>query len=137
MDVGLFLPTMAPRGATPDALAARRPDTQSSSASSRSGWLTSSCREGAYRLSTPVALAVAAGATNTIRLGYGLMIVPLRPVVWAAKYKRRRCSSCQANGCCSVWASVAIAMTARGTPRACRGTSRVRVSTPLSRCYRA
>jgi alkanesulfonate monooxygenase SsuD/methylene tetrahydromethanopterin reductase-like flavin-dependent oxidoreductase (luciferase family) len=32
-----------------------------------------------------VALSAAAGATNSIRLGYGVMILPLRPVVWVAK----------------------------------------------------
>src|SRR5262249_49388886 len=32
-----------------------------------------------------VALAAAAGATSRVRLAYGVMIVPLHPVVWAAK----------------------------------------------------
>jgi alkanesulfonate monooxygenase SsuD/methylene tetrahydromethanopterin reductase-like flavin-dependent oxidoreductase (luciferase family) len=32
-----------------------------------------------------VALAAAAGATDRLRLAYGVLILPLRPVVWAAK----------------------------------------------------
>src|SRR5262245_18356471 len=36
-------------------------------------------------LDSTVALSAAAGATSTIRLAYGVMILALRPVVWAAK----------------------------------------------------
>jgi alkanesulfonate monooxygenase SsuD/methylene tetrahydromethanopterin reductase-like flavin-dependent oxidoreductase (luciferase family) len=36
-------------------------------------------------IDSTVALSAAAGATSRIRLAYGVMILPLRPVVWAAK----------------------------------------------------
>lgn len=36
-------------------------------------------------IDSTVALAAAATATTTLRLAYGVMILPLRPVVWAAK----------------------------------------------------
>ena len=36
-------------------------------------------------LDSTVALAAAAAATSRIRLGYGVLILPLRPVAWAAK----------------------------------------------------
>jgi alkanesulfonate monooxygenase SsuD/methylene tetrahydromethanopterin reductase-like flavin-dependent oxidoreductase (luciferase family) len=36
-------------------------------------------------IDSTVALSAAAGATSNLRLGYGVMVLPLRPVVWAAK----------------------------------------------------
>ena len=85
MNVGLFLPTMALRGATPDALVA--PARHAEQLGFESIWVVDQLvsGRGVPIVDSTVALAVAAGATNTIRLGYGLMIVPLRPVVWAAK----------------------------------------------------
>jgi alkanesulfonate monooxygenase SsuD/methylene tetrahydromethanopterin reductase-like flavin-dependent oxidoreductase (luciferase family) len=40
---------------------------------------------GAPLLHSGIALAAAAAATSRIRLGYGVVIVPLRPVAWTAK----------------------------------------------------
>jgi alkanesulfonate monooxygenase SsuD/methylene tetrahydromethanopterin reductase-like flavin-dependent oxidoreductase (luciferase family) len=85
MHLGLFLPTMAPRGAAPDQVvaAARRAE----ELGFESIWAVDQlvAGTGVPIVDSTVALAAAAGATSTIRLGYGVLVVPLRPVVWAAK----------------------------------------------------
>jgi alkanesulfonate monooxygenase SsuD/methylene tetrahydromethanopterin reductase-like flavin-dependent oxidoreductase (luciferase family) len=85
MDIGLFLPTMAPRGDSPDGVvpAARHAE----ALGFESVWAVDQLVSGTGVpiVDSTVALAAAAGATTTIRLGYGVLILPLRPVVWAAK----------------------------------------------------
>jgi alkanesulfonate monooxygenase SsuD/methylene tetrahydromethanopterin reductase-like flavin-dependent oxidoreductase (luciferase family) len=83
--VGVFLPTLAPRGAAPaDVGAAAR---HAEDLGFESVWAVDQlvAGTGVPILDSGTVLAAAAGATERIRLAYGVMIVPLRPVVWAAK----------------------------------------------------
>src|SRR3954463_14247164 len=76
---------MAPRRASPDGVvpAARHAE----ALGFESVWAVDQLVSGTGVpiVDSTVALAAAAGATATIRLGYGVLILPLRPVVWAAK----------------------------------------------------
>lgn len=85
MDVGLFLPTMTPRGATPDRVvdAARHAERLGFESVWAVDQLVSGT--GVPIVDSTVALAAAAGATERVRIGYGVLIAPLRPVVWVAK----------------------------------------------------
>ena len=83
--VGVILPTMSERR-TPVAdivSAARRAE----DLGFESAWVVDQlvAGTGVPFIDSTVALSAAAGATSRIRLGYGVMILPLRPVVWAAK----------------------------------------------------
>jgi alkanesulfonate monooxygenase SsuD/methylene tetrahydromethanopterin reductase-like flavin-dependent oxidoreductase (luciferase family) len=83
--IGVFLPTMAERdGALPDVVAAAR---HAEDLGFESVWAVDQlvAGTGVPLLDSTVALAAAAGATSRLRLAYGVLIVPLRPVVWAAK----------------------------------------------------
>src|SRR5216684_4127439 len=83
--IGVFLPTMTERD-TPmaDVVAAAR---HAENLGFESVWAVDQlvAGTGVPLLDSTVALAAAAGATSRVRLGFGVMIVPLRPVVWAAK----------------------------------------------------
>lgn len=85
MDVGLFLPTMALRGATPDQVvdAARHAERLGFESVWAVDQLVSGT--GVPIVDSTVALAAAAGATTRVRIGYGVLIAPLRPAVWVAK----------------------------------------------------
>src|SRR3954452_15900622 len=83
--VGVFLPTMTERGeALPDVVAAAR---HAEDLGFESVWAVDQlvAGTGVPLLDSTVALAAAAGATTRLRLAYGVLIVPLRPVVWVAK----------------------------------------------------
>jgi alkanesulfonate monooxygenase SsuD/methylene tetrahydromethanopterin reductase-like flavin-dependent oxidoreductase (luciferase family) len=83
--IGVFLPTMAERGeALPDVVAAAR---HAEDLGFESAWAVDQlvAGTGVPLLESTVALAAAAGATTRLRLAYGVLIVPLRPVVWIAK----------------------------------------------------
>jgi alkanesulfonate monooxygenase SsuD/methylene tetrahydromethanopterin reductase-like flavin-dependent oxidoreductase (luciferase family) len=85
MNVGIFLPTMAPDSERPDhVVAAAR---QAEALGFESVWAVDQlvAGTGVAIVDSTVALAAAAGATATIGLGYGVLIAPLRPAVWAAK----------------------------------------------------
>lgn len=85
MDVGVFLPTMGPRGTTPDeVIAAAR---HAERLGFESVWAVDQLVSGTGVpiIDSTVALAAAAGATTQVRIGYGVLIAPLRPVVWVAK----------------------------------------------------
>jgi alkanesulfonate monooxygenase SsuD/methylene tetrahydromethanopterin reductase-like flavin-dependent oxidoreductase (luciferase family) len=81
----VFLPTMSRRGqALGDIAAAAR---QVEDFGFESAWAVDQlvAGTGVPMLDSTVALSAAAGATSNIRLAFGVMILPLRPVVWAAK----------------------------------------------------
>lgn len=83
--IGVFLPTMAERGSEPgDVVAAA---CHAEQLGFESVWAVDQLVSGVGVpiVDSTVALAAAAGVTARVRLGYGVMIVPLRPVVWAAK----------------------------------------------------
>ena len=83
--IGVFLPTMSARGeAVTDVVAAAR---QVEDLGFESAWAVDQliAGTGVPFVDSTVALSAAAGATSRIRLAYGVMILPLRPVVWAAK----------------------------------------------------
>src|SRR5690606_2827382 len=83
--VGVFLPSMAPRGsAVGDVVAAAR---HAESLGLDSVWAVDQlvAGTGSPVLDSPLVLASAAAATERIGLGFGVMILPLRPVVWVAK----------------------------------------------------
>jgi len=83
--IGVFLPTMVERGeALGDVAAAAR---HLEDLGFESAWAVDQLvgGTGVPFVDSSVALAVAAAATSRIRLGYGVLILPLRPVAWAAK----------------------------------------------------
>jgi alkanesulfonate monooxygenase SsuD/methylene tetrahydromethanopterin reductase-like flavin-dependent oxidoreductase (luciferase family) len=84
-DIGVLLPTMTEPGQAPgDVAAAARHAEQ---LGLESVWAVDQLisGSGAPILDSGLALAAAATATERITLGYGVMILPLRPVAWAAK----------------------------------------------------
>jgi alkanesulfonate monooxygenase SsuD/methylene tetrahydromethanopterin reductase-like flavin-dependent oxidoreductase (luciferase family) len=83
--LGIFLPTMNERQEpVRDVVAAAR---HAEELGFESVWATDQLVAGTGTpiIDSTVALAAAAGVTSRVRLGYGVMIMPLRPVVWAAK----------------------------------------------------
>ena len=83
--VGVFLPTLTAPGAAPvDVVAAAQHAEQ---LGFESVWAIDQlvAGTGAPLVDSVVALSAAAGSTHRIRLGFGVMILPLRPVVWVAK----------------------------------------------------
>src|SRR5579862_2345696 len=83
--IGVFLPTMAERGETiPDVVGSAR---HAEDLGFESAWVVDQliAGSGVPFIDSTVALSAAAAATTHIGLGYGVMILPLRPVVWAAK----------------------------------------------------
>ncbi len=85
VSIGVFLPTMGERGESlpPVAAAARHAE----ALGFESAWVVDQlvAGTGVPFVESTVALATAAGATERIGLAYGVMIVPLRQVAWAAK----------------------------------------------------
>lgn len=84
-NVGVFLPTMSPIGdLPPDVVAAAR---HAEDLGFESVWVIDQLVAGskmAFHESTTVLAAVAA-ATERVKLGFGIMVLPLRPVAWVAK----------------------------------------------------
>jgi alkanesulfonate monooxygenase SsuD/methylene tetrahydromethanopterin reductase-like flavin-dependent oxidoreductase (luciferase family) len=83
--VGVFLPTMGAPGSAPiDIVAAAR---HAEALGFESVWAVDQliAGTGAPLIDSFVALSAAAGATERVKLGLGVVIVPLRPVAWIAK----------------------------------------------------
>src|SRR5919197_187152 len=83
--IGVFLPTMSERTSAPgDVVAAARhaEDLGFESVLSVDQLVAGT---GVPVVDSTVVLAAAAGATSRVRLAYGVMIVPLGPIVWIAK----------------------------------------------------
>lgn len=84
-DLGIFLPTLAAPGESPgDVVAAAR---HAEDLGFESVWVVDQliAGTGAPFVESIVTLAAAAGATSRIKLGLGVLVVPLRPVAWIAK----------------------------------------------------
>ena len=85
MDVGVVLPTLWARdGSQADIVAAAR---HAEELGFESVWVVDQlvAGTGVPILDSLISLAAAAGATGRVRLGVGVLIVPLRPVAWVAK----------------------------------------------------
>jgi alkanesulfonate monooxygenase SsuD/methylene tetrahydromethanopterin reductase-like flavin-dependent oxidoreductase (luciferase family) len=83
--IGVFLPTMSgPKDRPGDMVATAR---HAEDLGLESLWVVDQLVAGTGTpfIESVVSLAVAAGATTRIRLGLGVIILPLRPVVWVAK----------------------------------------------------
>jgi alkanesulfonate monooxygenase SsuD/methylene tetrahydromethanopterin reductase-like flavin-dependent oxidoreductase (luciferase family) len=83
--IGVFLPTMSPRGERPgDVVAAAR---HAEALGFESVWAVDQLIAGAGVpfLDSTVALATAAAVTSRVRLGFGVAILPLHSTVWLAK----------------------------------------------------
>lgn len=83
--IGVFLPTMAARGGPPgDVAAAAR---HAEDLGFESVWVVDQlvAGTGVPFLESTTSLAAAAAATSRIKLGLGVLILPLRPVAWVAK----------------------------------------------------
>ena len=84
-DIGVFLPSMSTPGGLPGdmAVAARHAE----DLGLESVWVVDQlvAGTGSPVLDSGIALATAAAATTRVRLGFGVMILPLRPVAWVAK----------------------------------------------------
>ncbi len=85
LDVGVFLPSMSGRGGAPGDMAATARHAED--VGLESVWVVDQlvAGRGVPVLDSGLALAAAATATSRVRVGYGVMIVPLRPTVWIAK----------------------------------------------------
>jgi alkanesulfonate monooxygenase SsuD/methylene tetrahydromethanopterin reductase-like flavin-dependent oxidoreductase (luciferase family) len=85
-DIGIFLPSMSPSASVPpgDVVAAGR---HAEELGFESVWVVDQlvAGVGVPVLESGTVLAAVAGATTRLRLGFGVMIVPLRPVAWIAK----------------------------------------------------
>ncbi len=85
IDVGVFLPTMSAKEALPgDVVAAAR---HAESLGFESVWAVDQlvAGTGVPLVDSMVALSAVAGATERVKLGLGVVIVPIRPVAWIAK----------------------------------------------------
>jgi alkanesulfonate monooxygenase SsuD/methylene tetrahydromethanopterin reductase-like flavin-dependent oxidoreductase (luciferase family) len=84
-NIGVFLPSMSgPKDQPGDVTASAR---HAEDLGLESAWVVDQlvAGTGAPFIESVVSLAAAAGATTRIRLGLGVIILPLRPVVWVAK----------------------------------------------------
>lgn len=85
-DIGVFLPSMSasPSVAPGDVIAAGR---RAEDLGFESVWAVDQlvAGTGVPVLESGTVLAAVAGATSRIRVGFGVVILPLRPVVWVAK----------------------------------------------------
>jgi alkanesulfonate monooxygenase SsuD/methylene tetrahydromethanopterin reductase-like flavin-dependent oxidoreductase (luciferase family) len=85
LSVGVFLPSMAQRGELPGDMAATAQHAEE--LGFESVWVIDQlvAGTGSPLLESGTALAVAAAATSRVRLGFGVMVLALRPLAWAAK----------------------------------------------------
>jgi alkanesulfonate monooxygenase SsuD/methylene tetrahydromethanopterin reductase-like flavin-dependent oxidoreductase (luciferase family) len=85
VDIGVFLPTVAGVGEQPGdpASTARHAE----DLGFESVWVVDQliAGNGGGLVDSTVALGAAAGATRRVKLGFGVLIVPLHPLVWTAK----------------------------------------------------
>ena len=84
-EIGVFLPTMSAKDAVPgDVVAAAR---HAENLGFESVWAVDQlvAGTGAPLVDSMIALSAVAGATARVKLGLGVVIVPIRPVAWIAK----------------------------------------------------
>ncbi len=83
--IGTFLPTSTPDPARPILGDVRVAARLAEEGGLESVWATDHLIGSAPMLDSTVALATAAAVTERLRLGYGVMLLALRPPAWAAK----------------------------------------------------
>jgi len=83
--IGVILPTSTPDPAQPILGDIRASARFAEQAGLESVWSTDHLVASAPILDSTVTLATAAAVTDRIRIGYGVLLLALRPVVWAAK----------------------------------------------------
>ncbi|WP_040795677.1 LLM class flavin-dependent oxidoreductase [Nocardia higoensis] len=86
MDIGVILPTSTPDPAHPILGDVRASARFAEEAGLESVWSTDHLVASAPMLDSTVTLATAAAVTDRIRIGYGVLLLALRPVAWAAKH---------------------------------------------------
>jgi alkanesulfonate monooxygenase SsuD/methylene tetrahydromethanopterin reductase-like flavin-dependent oxidoreductase (luciferase family) len=84
-DIGVFLPSMSPPGEVPGDMAATARHAEDLGL--ESVWVVDQLVAGTGTpfLDSAIALTTAAAATTRVRLGFGVVILPLHPIVWLAK----------------------------------------------------
>ncbi|KAA2252163.1 LLM class flavin-dependent oxidoreductase [Solihabitans fulvus] len=85
MEIGVFLPTSAPGPGQPVAGDVRASARFAEDSGLESVWSTDHLIASAPMLDSTVALATAAAVTERLKIGYGVLLLALRPVAWAAK----------------------------------------------------
>ncbi|WP_327115247.1 LLM class flavin-dependent oxidoreductase [Nocardia sp. NBC_01730] len=85
LEIGIILPTSTPDPAHPILGDVRASAWFAEQIGLDSVWSTDHLVASAPILDSTVVLATAAAATERIRVGYGVMLLALRPVAWAAK----------------------------------------------------
>lgn len=85
VDIGVMLPTISTRDRSPGNVAAAA--RQAEDLGFESVWVIDQlvAGTGVPLLDSMVSLAAAAAVTERVRLGVGVLVLPLRPVVWVAK----------------------------------------------------
>lgn len=85
LEIGVMLPTSTPDPSTPILGDIREAARLAEELGLDSVWSTDHLVASAPILDSTAVLGVAAGATERIRIGYGVLLLALRPVAWAAK----------------------------------------------------
>lgn len=85
IEIGVILPTSTPDPARPVLGDVRESARFAEQAGLDSVWSTDHVIASAPILDSTVVLATAAAVTSRVRIGYGVMLLALRPVAWAAK----------------------------------------------------
>ncbi|MGW4350513.1 LLM class flavin-dependent oxidoreductase [Nocardia sp. NPDC004582] len=83
--IGVFLPTSGPHNTGAGPREVRDSARAAEAAGLESLWATDHLVASQPMLDSTVALSTAAAVTDRIRVGFGAMLVALRPVAWAAK----------------------------------------------------
>ena len=85
LEIGVFLPTSTPDPAVPIIGDIKQAARSAEELGLDSVWATDHLIASAPLLDSTTTLGAAAGATERIRIGYGVLLLSLRPVAWAAK----------------------------------------------------
>ncbi|GAB2655223.1 LLM class flavin-dependent oxidoreductase [Nocardia goodfellowii] len=85
IQIGVFLPTSGPHIAESPAAMLRDSARAAEAAGLESVWATDHLVAAQPMLDSTVALTTAAAVTDRIRIGFGAMLLALRPTAWAAK----------------------------------------------------